>query len=95
MGRTQISDNAGDRMTRLHCSGFASAGTTAENENIAFDWAYIQYVSPIGTFLVGYQQDGAWGTVFGDNSVPLAKIQYVIRTGPVTAGAYAGKITRA
>ena len=69
-----------------------SVGTVAENENIAFDWAYIQYVSPIGAFLVGYQQDGAWGTVFGDNSIPLAKIQYVIRTGPVTAGAYAGKI---
>jgi hypothetical protein len=71
----------------------ASSGTVAENENIAFDWAYIQYVSPIGAFLVGYQQDGAWGTVFGDNSIPLAKIQYVIRTGPVTAGAYAGKVT--
>jgi len=69
-----------------------SAGTVAENENIAFDWAYIQYVSPIGMFMVGYQQDGAWGTVFGDNSVPLAKIQYVIRTGPITGIAYMGKI---
>ena len=69
-----------------------SAGTVAENENIAFDWAYIQYVSPIGMFQVGYQQDGAWGTVFGDDSVPLAKIQYVIRTGPITGIAYMGKI---
>jgi hypothetical protein len=69
-----------------------SSGTVAENENIAFDWAYIQYVSPIGAFMVGYQQDGAWGTTFGDSSSPLAKIQYVIRTGPVTVGAYAGKL---
>jgi len=69
-----------------------SAGTVAENENIAFDWAYIQYVSPIGMFQVGYQQDGAWGTVFGDNSVPLAKIQYVMRKGPITGIAYMGKI---
>jgi hypothetical protein len=68
-----------------------SLGTTAENENIAFDWAYIQYVSPIGAFMVGYQNDGAYGTVFGDSAAPLAKIQYVIRTGPVTVGAYAGK----
>ncbi|MFZ2417587.1 MAG: hypothetical protein WAW22_03625, partial [Smithellaceae bacterium] len=27
-----------------------SAGTVAENENIAFDWAYIEYKSPIGVF---------------------------------------------
>ena len=25
-----------------------SAGTRAENENIAFDWAYLEYASPIG-----------------------------------------------
>jgi len=30
-----------------------SAGTRAENENIAFDWAYVEYKSPIGLFSAG------------------------------------------
>jgi len=34
-----------------------SAGTRAENENIAFDLAYVDYTSPIGEFKVGYQTD--------------------------------------
>jgi hypothetical protein len=44
-----------------------SVGTRAENENIAFDWAYINYDSPIGTFMVGYGPDNFWGTTFGDS----------------------------
>jgi hypothetical protein len=59
-----------------------SAGTRAENENIAFDHAYIQYDSPIGTFRVGYMNDGAWGTVFMDTSVPRGKIAWSDTTGP-------------
>ncbi|MGB4544005.1 MAG: hypothetical protein WBI25_05460 [Smithellaceae bacterium] len=55
-----------------------SAGTRAENENIAFDLAYVQYVSPIGIFLAGYQIDGAWGTTFGDTSMPTPKIGYML-----------------
>ena len=81
-----------DAATYPVAADVGSAGTRTENQNIAFDWAYIQYVSKIGMFMVGYQQDGAWGTVFGDNSIPLAKIQYVIASGPVVAGIYAGKI---
>ena len=68
-----------------------SAGTRAENENIAFDLAYVQYVSPIGIFLAGYQIDGAWGTVFGDTSMPTPKIGYLIKVGNVLAGVQAGK----
>ncbi|MCK7506738.1 MAG: hypothetical protein MZV70_23500 [Desulfobacterales bacterium] len=68
-----------------------SAGTRAENENIAFDLAYVQYVSPIGIFLAGYQIDGAWGTVFGDTSMPTPKIGYLIKVGNVLAGIQAGK----
>ena len=47
-----------------------SAATRAENENIGFDWAYVEYTSPIGMFDVGYMDDGGWGTVFGDSSIP-------------------------
>jgi hypothetical protein len=62
-----------------------SAGTPAENENIAFDWAYIQYASPIGIFTVGYQNNGAWGTVFGDSSIPRGKIGWSMQMGGWTA----------
>jgi hypothetical protein len=59
-----------------------SAGSRAENENIAFDWAYLSYASPIGVFNIGYQNDGAWGTVFGDTSRPNPKISWIFTTGP-------------
>ena len=69
----------------------ASSGTRAENENIAFDLAYISYTSPIGMFNVGYQDDGAWGTQFADSTVPLAKISWYGQFGPVTTIAYLAK----
>jgi len=59
-----------------------SAGTQAENENIAFDWAYIQYDSPIGTFKVGYMDDLVWGTVFNDSATPRGVIGWNYVTGP-------------
>jgi hypothetical protein len=68
-----------------------SAGSRAENENIAFDLLYAMYVSPVGIFLAGYQIDGAWGTTFGDSSMPTPKIGYMFRGGPVTAGIQMGK----
>jgi hypothetical protein len=61
-----------------------SAQTAFENENIAVDWAYINYVSPIGIFDVGYMNYGATGTVFGNNSTPQARIKYSYTTGPAT-----------
>jgi len=65
-------------------SGSNSAGTRAENENIAFDLAYIDYTSPIGLFKVGYQPDYFWGTVAFDNpyGTPAGQIQYFIQKGP-------------
>lgn len=72
-------------------SDLLSAGTAAENENIAFDLAYLQYISPIGIIRVGYQDDGAWGTVFADSTSPVAKAQWIGVFGPVQAIAYLGK----
>ncbi len=68
-----------------------SAGTRAENENIAFDLAYVQYVSPIGIFLAGYQIDGAWGTTFGDTSMPTPKIGYMLPIKGFVIGLQTGK----
>jgi len=53
-----------------------SAGTAAENENISFDWAYINYKSPIGTFDVGIMNDGSTGTAFGNSLTSAARIKY-------------------
>ncbi|KUG23050.1 hypothetical protein ASZ90_007159 [hydrocarbon metagenome] len=63
-----------------------SAGTRAENENIAFDLVYIDYIAPVGQFKVGYQLDRVWGTVFGDraNGNPAGQIQYWKSFGPAT-----------
>jgi hypothetical protein len=44
-------------------------GTRAENENIAFTLGYVEYLSPIGLFQVGYIHDNVWGTAFGDNDI--------------------------
>ena len=37
-----------------------SEGTRTENQNIAFDWAYLDWISPIGWFHIGYQPDNIW-----------------------------------
>jgi hypothetical protein len=69
-----------------------SAGTTAENENIAFDWAYIEYASPIGLFQVGYMNLGATGTIFSNSSVPAGRIKYSYTIGPATINADITKV---
>ena len=63
-----------------------SAGTTAENENIAFDIVYIDYTSPIGQFKVGYMPDYVFGTVFADRGSGMydGQIAYSIQNGPFT-----------
>ncbi len=55
---------------------FPSADSRAENENIAFDWSYIDYQSPIGEFKIGYQEYGATGTVFGNSTYPAARLRF-------------------
>jgi hypothetical protein len=61
--------------------GTDSAGTLAENQNIAFDWAYIHYVSPIGIWDVGYQLDGPWGTKFGDSEYANPRVFWILPVG--------------
>jgi len=68
-----------------------SSATASENENIAFDLAYVSYQSPVGIFMVGYMEDGAWGTVFGDSDLTLPKIQFVTQAGPVVLAGYIAK----
>jgi hypothetical protein len=69
-----------------------SAGTTAENENIAIDWAYINYKSPIGTFDVGIMNDGSTGTIFGNSYAPAGRIKYSLPIGAFTINAAITKV---
>ena len=73
--------SAGTTWPAASATDTGSAGTVAENENIAFDWIYINYDSPIGTFRVGNMNDGAWGTVFMDSSMPRGKVAWSNTTG--------------
>jgi hypothetical protein len=88
--RSTPGNNPGDFI--MNGASPTSAGTTAENENIAFDLAYIQYASPIGIFVVGYQINGNWGTVFGDTSTPGGDIGWIMQKGPWTAMIHIGKL---
>ena len=69
-----------------------SVGTRAENENIAFDLAYLTYISPIGIITAGYQLDGTWGTVFGNSSTPVGKVGWYLPIGPFGFGLQVGKV---
>lgn len=68
-----------------------SSGTTAENENIAFDLAYLSYTSPIGILRVGYLPEGTWGTVFANSTGTLGKVQFAVPFGSFQVSAYFGK----
>ncbi len=69
-----------------------SAGTVAENENIVFDWAYVNYRAPIGVFDAGYMNYGSTGTIFGNNSAPQGRIKYSLPIGPFTINTAISKV---
>jgi len=69
-----------------------SAGTRAENENMAWDWSYINYKSPVGVFDVGYMNYGSTGTIFGNNVATQPRIKYSYAIGPATINAAISKI---
>jgi hypothetical protein len=73
-----------DRSTPGTALALDSAGTPAENQNIAFDWLYIHYVSPVGTFDAGYMNDSSTGTIFGNSLAPAPRIKYSYPIGPLT-----------
>ena len=82
---------SGNPQLQGYAANVSSAGTSFENENIAFDLAYVTYISPIGIITAGYQIDNAWGTVFGDNSIPTGKVSFIHQRGPFTFIAQTGK----
>ncbi len=79
---TMVSDGKGGFVGAAQAAD--SAGTVAENENIAFDWVYVDYKSPIGRFSAGYMNDGSTGTIFGNSYSPKPRIKYSYTIAPVT-----------
>jgi hypothetical protein len=79
----------GNRSTPGTTQDTLGIGTRAENQNIAFDLAYVEYASPIGLFKVGYQIDNSWATDFGNNSTGYTsgQINYMLPIGPFYLGA--------
>lgn len=76
----------GTRNTEADTPALASdsSGSRAENENIAFDWAYLEYKSPIGEFRAGIMNKGTTGTAFGNSIQPSPRIKYIYTKGPWT-----------
>ena len=66
--------------------------TREENENIAFDYAYIWYASKIGLWQVGILSDNVWGTTFGNNDEPEGQIHWTLVKMPFIVGAKVVKI---
>jgi len=49
-----------------------------EQENIEFEQAYIQYMSKVGMWWIGYAPHDFWGTTFGDSTQTQALIQWIL-----------------
>jgi hypothetical protein len=69
-----------------------SYGDRSENENIAFDYAYIWYASKIGIWQVGVLSDNVWGTTFGNNDEPEGQIHWMLVKMPFIAGVKVAKL---
>jgi hypothetical protein len=82
----------GSPLPSLNTYNLDAGANTLESENIALEVAYLNYVSPIGLFQVGYMENKVWGTTWGNNGTgPTAgQIKYFVPVGPVTlVAAYA------
>lgn len=54
-----------------------------DDDNIDFDRAYLQYISPIGLFRVGRMKGDVWGTAWADSEEDTDRILYVL---PIPVG---------
>lgn len=68
-------------------SSWLNQRNLTSEQNILFRRVWVDFLTPIGLFLVGYMNDGAWGTDFGDLPTEGPEIVYIIKIGPVVAGA--------
>ena len=50
--------------------------TGRNDDNIDFDRAYLDASTKYGRFMIGYQEDGVWGTIFGDEEYDSGMIAW-------------------
>jgi hypothetical protein len=62
----------------------AGVGTARVQENLEFEYAYLDFTTKIGRFNIGYQNFINWGTVFLNTDAAIPGIKYFVPIGPVT-----------
>ena len=62
----------------------AAGAAPAWNDSISFERAYVTFNTKGGRFQVGYQEDRAFGTVFGNSSGTKPQIKYFLPVGDFT-----------
>jgi len=68
----------GNTQSRPHYSESADEAGSKEQENIEFEQAYIQYMSKVGMWWIGYAPHDFWGTTFGDSTQTQALVQWIL-----------------
>ena len=71
----------------------AENGTQRLQENIEFEQGYVTFNTMAGTFDIGYQDAGVWGTGFGDTPRSSARIKLTKAFGPFSLLAIYEKTT--
>jgi len=64
--------------------GEATSTVAADDDNLSWERAYVDFNTGIGNFAVGYQTNGAWGTSFCDSTGSAPRVKYTKAFGPVT-----------
>lgn len=57
---------------------YTTATSIEDDDNIDWDWAYLQFKTGIGGFLVGRQNGNAWGTDFIDSAGPRDRVTWIV-----------------
>ena len=73
-GDNNWSGGRGNTFSRPHYN----ESNVKEQENIEFEQAYIQYMSKVGIWWVGYAPHDFWGTTFGDTTQTQALVQWIL-----------------
>jgi len=71
--------------------GWLNSRNKANEQNIELRRGWVDFVTRIGAFRVGYMGSDAWGTDFADRSGEAAQIVYSIKVGPVVGVAALAK----
>ena len=58
--------------------GVNSVSGIEDDDNIDWDYAYLQFKTGIGMFLVGRQKGNAWGTDFIDSAGPRDRVTWIV-----------------